>query len=252
MSGAPRDLSHFNVLITGGGSGVGFEAARLFLAEGATVTIMGRNEDKLKRAVKDLVSGNIYSFAGDVTKTEDCQKAVDAAAANGAKPVNILVNNAGVILRKTAEETSDEEWSRVMDINVTGLFYMSRAVVRQMPNDGSIINLSSTCGRFGAAGLTAYCASKGAVDQITRTMSLELAPRKITVNAVAPGAINSPMLFSEHATRALADSVVDRNEQSIPIGAVAEPQEIARSILYLAKERHITGSILRIDGGYTA
>lgn len=252
MAGAPRDLSEANVLITGGGSGVGFEAARRFLAEGAFVTLMGRNGKKLDDAVKQLVSGNVKSVQGDVSNSDDCRQAVDVAMEFGSRSVNVLVNNAGVILRKTAEETSDEDWARVMDINVTGLFYMSRAFARQLPNDGAIINLSSTCGRFGAAGLAAYCASKGAVDQITRTMALELAERKITVNAVAPGAINSPMLFSEHSSQALADSVVDRNEASIPIGAVAEPEEIARSILYLAKERHITGSILRIDGGYTA
>lgn len=250
MSAMPRDMSKANVLITGGGSGVGLETARLFLGEGARVTIMGRNAVKLDAALKNLGAG--FAFAGDVTKAEDCRAAVDAAATNGNGPVTVLVNNAGVILRKTAEDTTDEDWAKVIDINVTGLFYMSRAAARQMPNDGAIINLSSTCGRYGAAGLTAYCASKGAVDQITRTMALELADRKITVNAVAPGAINSPMLFSQHASQDLADGVVDRNEQSIPIGAVAEPDEIARSIIYLARERHITGSILRIDGGYTS
>jgi len=250
MTGEPRNLSKANVLITGGGSGVGLETARLFLAEGAKVTIMGRNQKKLDAALDTLGGG--HAFAGDVRRADDCRKAVEIAAKNGAKSVNILVNNAGVILRETAENTTDEDWARVMDINVTGLFYMSRAAVKQMPDDGSIINLSSTCGRYGAAGLTAYCASKGAVDQITRTMALELAQRKITVNAVAPGAINSPMLFSEHTTQAMADSVVGRNEQSIPIGSVAEPEEVARSILFLARERHMTGSILRIDGGYTS
>ncbi len=252
MAGAPRNLSEANVLVTGGGSGVGYETARRFLAEGAFVTLMGRNQEKLDGAVKQLLSGNVNAVQGDVSKADDCRRAVKSASEFASRPVNTLVNNAGVILRKTAEETSDEDWARVMDINVTGLFYMSRAVAKQMPNDGTIINLSSTCGSYGAAGLTAYCASKGAVDQITRTMALELAARKITVNAVAPGAINSPMLFSEHATQALADNVVGRNEQSIPMGAVAEPQEIARAILFLAKERHMTGSILRIDGGYTA
>jgi len=252
MAGAPRNLSEANVLVTGGGSGVGYETARRFLAEGAFVTLMGRNQEKLDGAVKQLLSGNVNAVQGDVSMADDCRRAVKSASEFASRPVNTLVNNAGVILRKTAEETSDEDWARVMDINVTGLFYMSRAVAKQMPNDGTIINLSSTCGSYGAAGLTAYCASKGAVDQITRTMALELAARKITVNAVAPGAINSPMLFSEHATQALADSVVGRNEQSIPMGAVAEPQEIARAILFLAKERHMTGSILRIDGGYTA
>ncbi len=252
MAGEPRDISKANVLITGGASGVGLETARLFSSAGASVTIMGRSEDRLKTALKNLSQDKLASFTGDVTSSQSAKDAIAFAAERFGAPVNILVNNAGVILRKTAEQTSDEDWAHLMDINVTGLFYMSRAAAKQMPNDGAIVNMSSTCGSYGAAGLTAYCASKGAVDQITRTMALELAPRKITVNAVAPGAINSPMLYSEHATKALADSVVDRNEVSIPIGMVAEPEEIARSIIFLARERHMTGSILRIDGGYTS
>ncbi|NNE56652.1 MAG: SDR family oxidoreductase [Hellea sp.] len=252
MQTASRDFSKDNVLITGGGSGVGFEVAKMFLAAGATVTIMGRNQNKLDVAAKELMSGNIYAVQGDVANSSDCDQAVQFASEAGSMPVTILVNNAGVILRKSAEDILDLEWERVMKINVTGLFFMSRAAARQMPDGGVIVNLSSNCGRYGAAGLTAYCASKGAVDQITRTMALELAPRKITVNAVAPGAINSPMLFSEHGDPDLAKTVIDRNIETIPIGAVAEPEEIARAIIYLAGERHITGSILRIDGGFTA
>ena len=112
--------------------------------------------------------------------------------------------------------------------------------------------MSSTCGVVGAAGLAAYCTSKGALNQLTRTMALELADKQINVNAVAPGAINSPMLFSEHATQAAADSVVERNQSSIPIGDVAQPEEVARAVLFLATERHVTGTILSFDGGYTA
>ncbi len=252
MAGEPRNFVGSNVLITGGGSGVGLETARLFLAEGANVTILGRSQEKLEVAALSLSSDRVAVFSGDVKLSQTAKDVVAFVAKHFGSPLDVLVNNAGVILRKTAEETGDDDWAYLMDINVTGLFYMSREVAQQMTNGGTIINLSSTCGRYGAAGLTAYCASKGAVDQITRSMALELAPRKITVNAVAPGAINSPMLFSEHASQGLADSVVERNTASIPIGSVAEPQEIARAILYLAKEKHITGSVLNIDGGYTA
>lgn len=247
-----KDIENSNVLITGGGSGVGLEAARLFLGRGAKVTIMGRSRDKLEDAVKSLNSNDVTIYSGDVSSSSDADGAIEFTSGKWGEPVDILVNNAGVILRETAETTSDEDWARVMDVNVTGLFYMSRAAAKQMPYGGSIVNLSSTCGAYGSAGLAAYCASKGAVDQLTRSMALELAPRKITVNAVAPGAINSPMLFSKHNDKQMLDSVVMRNEDSIPIGAIAEPEEVARAILYLASEPHITGSILRIDGGYTA
>ena len=166
--------------------------------------------------------------------------------------MDILINNAGTILRSDASNTSDSEWQHVMDTNLNGLFYFSRAFANQAHDGGAIINVSSTCGQVGAAGLAAYCASKGAVNQLTKTMALELAGRKINVNAVAPGAINSPMLFSQHQTQELADSVVERNRNSIPIGEVAQPQEVARAVLFLASERHITGEIMAVDGGYTA
>jgi len=139
-----------------------------------------------------------------------------------------------------------------MGVNVTGVFNASRAFAKAASVGGTIVNVSSTCGQVGAAGLAAYCASKGAVNQLTRTMALELAPRGITVNAVAPGAINSPMLFSEHQDPKMAETAIDRNIATIPIGSVAEPEEVARSILFLAREPHITGIILNVDGGYTA
>ena len=165
---------------------------------------------------------------------------------------DILINNAGVILRKTAQETSDEDWAHVMQVNVTGVFNFSRSFAQHAKSSGAIVNVSSTCGQVGAAGLAAYCASKGAVDQLTRTVALELAPRGITVNAVAPGAINSPMLFSQHDDAKMAETAVERNIDSIPIGSVAEAAEVARSIMFLAREKHITGTILSVDGGYTA
>ncbi len=244
MAGSPRTLENKTVLITGGGSGVGLECAKLFASEGAKVIITGRTEAKLMTACQDISNDCQYAVC-DVTNS----KAVNAIFS---QTVNILINNAGTILRKTAMETSDAEWASVMDTNVTGVFNASRAFAQQDIDGGAIVNVSSTCGQVGAAGLAAYCASKGAVDQLTRTMALELAPRNITVNAVAPGAINSPMLFSKHDDKAMAETAIERNLDSIPIRAVAEPQEIARAILFLARERHITGTVLSVDGGYTA
>ncbi|WP_034387227.1 SDR family NAD(P)-dependent oxidoreductase [Hellea balneolensis] len=240
MAGDPRSLDGKTVLITGGGSGVGLECARLFSEKGAKIFLVGRTEAKLKS------TGHAY-FAGDV---RDSQTAIGAFKQAG--KVDILINNAGAIHRGDARDTQDDDWQFVMDVNVNGPFYFSREFARQNMDGGAIINVSSTCGQVGAAGLAAYCASKGALDQLTRSMALELAPRKITVNAVAPGAINSPMLFSKHSDPKQAETVVERNEDSIPIGSVAEPQEVARAILFLAQERHITGTILSVDGGYTA
>ena len=177
---------------------------------------------------------------------------MEAAQEAFAAPVEVLINNAGVIVRRDAVDTSDDEWRAVMQTNVDGVFYLSRAFAQQLVYDGAIVNVSSTCGVVGAAGLAAYCTSKGALNQLTRTMALELADKQINVNAVAPGAINAPMLFSQHATQAAADSVVERNQSSIPIGDVAQPEEVARAVLFLATERHVTGTILSLDCGYTA
>jgi len=249
--GEAREFKDKAVVITGGGSGVGLETAKLFSAAGAHVFIVGRNREKLAAAC-ETIGGNTAYLAGDVSRPDTAQAAMGTCQDHFGRAADILINNAGVILRKTAEETLDADWEHIMGVNVTGVFNFSRAFAKQCVGAGAIVNVSSTCGQVGAAGLAAYCASKGAVDQLTRSMALELAPRDITVNAIAPGAINSPMLFSQHESQSLADTVVERNIETIPIGRVVEPSEVARSILFLAREQHITGTILSIDGGYTA
>ena len=253
-NGQPRDFSGRVVLITGAGSGVGLACARVFAARGAKLLLVGRSAEKLEAAAAELAETRAQTAicAGDVTDSAFATTAMEAAQEAFAAPVEILINNAGVIVRRDAVDTSDDEWRAVMQTNVDDVFYLSRAFAQQLIYDGAIVNVSSTCGVVGAAGLAAYCTSKGALNQLTRTMALELADKQINVNAVAPGAINAPMLFSEHATQAAADSVVERNQSSIPIGDVAQPEEVARAVLFLATERHITGTILSVDGGYTA
>ena len=253
-SGQPRDFNGRVVLITGAGSGVGLECARVFATQGAKLLLVGRSADKLEAAAAELAETRAQTAicAGDVTDSAFATTTMEAAQKAFAAPVEVLINNAGVIVRRDAVDTSDDEWRAVMQTNVDGVFYLSRAFAQQLVYDGAIVNVSSTCGVVGAAGLAAYCTSKGALNQFTRTMALELADKQINVNAVAPGAVNSPMLFSEHATQAAADSVVERNQSSIPIGDVAQPEEVARAVLFLATERHVTGTILSLDGGYTA
>ena len=253
-NGQPRDFSGRVVLVTGAGSGVGLACARVFADRGAKLLLVGRSAEKLEAAAAELAETRAQTAicAGDVADSSFATTAMEAAQEAFAAPVEILINNAGVIVRRDAVDTSDDEWRAVMQTNVDGVFYLSRAFAQQLIYDGAIVNVSSTCGVVGAAGLAAYCTSKGALNQLTRTMALELADKQINVNAVAPGAINAPMLFSEHATQAAADSVVERNQSSIPIGDVAQPEEVARAVLFLATERHITGTILSVDGGYTA
>ncbi len=242
-------------IISGAGSGVGAACTKAFAARGSHCVLIGRDRQKLKATASKLArddGAEILICAGDITESAFSDDALSRVIKQlGVAPID-LVNSAGVIVRRTAESTTDDEWQRVMTTNVDGVFYLSRAAVKVAPPGSSIVSVSSTCGQVGAAGLAAYCASKGAVDQLTRTMALELASRDITVNAVAPGAINSPMLFSEHDDPSMEASVVTRNESSIPMGRVAEPEEVAAAIVFLSEQRHITGTVLSVDGGYVA
>lgn len=252
-NGDQRDLAGLSVLITGGSSGVGLEFAKQALEQGAKIMLLGSDPVKLNRAVETLPESQVAIYAGDVSDSETADGAIKSCREIFSQPTSILINCAGTILRETAANTSDQDWDRVMRVNVNGVFYFSRAFANQSDlESGAIVNVSSTCGQVGAVGLAAYCASKGAVDQLTRTLALELAAKDINVNAVAPGAINSPMLYSKHNEGVADSDVSQRNIAAIPVGALAEPQEVARAILFLATQRHISGTILSVDGGYTA
>lgn len=250
---AKRELAGAVVVVTGGGSGVGAAVAALCAQAGAVVVVSGRDADKLQQT-RERAGGAVHCVAGDVGDSAFCNRCVQEVVAQHGK-LNVLVNNAGIIRRGTAAETDDAEWAEVMRTNVDGVFYMSRAAVQAMTaagQGGAIVNTASTCGLVGAAGLAAYCTSKGAVVQLTRTMALECAAQRITVNAVCPGAIEAPMLFSAHSDGSDAEAVRARNRAAIPAGELASAEEVARAIIYLACEPHITGSMLSIDGGYTA
>ncbi len=251
----PQEPQQHLTMITGGTRGVGLECARLFLERGDRVLITGRHQQPLQEAADHLGISDrqrLGLLCGDVGQPGFASDAMNFTQKQMDAPVSRLVNNAGTILRRNACDTTDDEWRKVMRVNLDAVFYCSRAAAQQMPDGGAIVNISSTCGQVGAAGLAAYCASKGAVDQLTRTMALELASRSITVNAVAPGAINSPMLFSGREDTADDAEVKQQNIEQIPLGVLAEPEEVARAVVFLATERHITGEILSVDGGYTA
>ena len=164
----------------------------------------------------------------------------------------MLINNAGIIFRGDTYETNYQSWKEVIDTNLNGVFYFSREVASQMDDGGAIVNISSSCGSRASAGLAAYCTSKAAVNMLTKSMALELASKRINVNAVAPGAINSPMLFSNHADGASNMVIREQNISAIPLGALAETEEVARAVIFLCQETHITGEIMALDGGYTA
>ena len=237
----------------GAASGMGAASARELASRGATVELVDLNGEGASR-----VAGEVNAeepFVGDVSDSTFCQATVEAVATRHGR-VDILVNAAGTIHRADALGTDDEQWQRVMSVNVDGVFFMSRAAVAHMARQrsGSIVNFGSIWGGVGAAGTTAYCTSKGAVHQLTRAMALDHVEQGIRINAVAPGEVNTPMLAAEREVPPTPEDLQALADATIPLKRLAEPEEIARVVAFLASDdaSYITGEIVHVDGGYTA
>jgi NAD(P)-dependent dehydrogenase (short-subunit alcohol dehydrogenase family) len=246
------DLSGKIAVVTGGGSGMGAASARRLAAAGAAIVVVDRNETAAQDVAAELGG---KAIVGDVADSSFCQSTIDRAVAE-LGGLDILVNAAGVIVRAAAVDTTDEEWERIFSVNVRGLFSMSRAAVPAMlaSGGGSIVNFGSVWGTVGASGVAAYCATKGAVHQLTRAMALDHARDGIRVNAVAPGEIDTPMLSSERTeppTRAYLDDLADR---TIPMGRLGRPEEVAEVVAFLASDlsSYMSGAIVPVDAGYGA
>lgn len=246
------DFTGKTALITGAASGMGAATAREFRAAGGQVVIVDRNEQLAAQVAGEIDAGP--PLLGDVSDPAFCAHAVETALQRHGR-LDVLVNAAGIIVRADALGTSDEQWQRVMNVNVNGVFYMSRAAIGPMKQQGHgvIVNFGSIWGSVGAAGVVAYCASKGAVHQITRAMALDHARDGIRINAVCPGEVNTPMLASERSQPVTAE-LMQRIAQSVPAGRLAEPVEIARVVLFLASDAasYMTGALVNVDAGYTA
>ncbi|MDE0210160.1 MAG: SDR family NAD(P)-dependent oxidoreductase [Boseongicola sp.] len=250
------DLLGKTALVTGGTSGIGAATARVLAEAGANVVVAGRNEGAAKALCNEISREDrraTYAL-GDVADPDFAAPAVGVAERRFGG-LHVLVNAAGAIVRGTAEGTSDEDWNRVLSVNVTGTFFMSRAAIPALRRSGggSIVNLGSTVGLVGCPNLAAYCASKGAVVNLTRAMALDHAHESIRVNAVCPGAVDTPMLVSGRGD-AVPDQVREANRASIPQRWLPGPIEIANAIAFLASDlsKHVTGTALPVDGGFTA
>ncbi len=240
-------------LVTGGASGFGAEIARAYAREGAKVVILDLNKDGAEAVAKEAGDGAI-AVAGDVTKKSDIdaavKKAVDAFGA-----LDIVVNNAGWTFRnKPLMEVTEEEFDKVFAINVKSIFLMTNAVVPQMRKQGSgnIINIGSTAGVRPRPGLTWYNGTKGAVNLMSKSMAVELAPDRIRVNCVAPVIGETALLES---FMGVPDTPENRAKflATIPLGRMSTPSDIANACVYLGGNESIfiTGVILPVDGGRT-
>jgi NAD(P)-dependent dehydrogenase (short-subunit alcohol dehydrogenase family) len=246
-------LSGKIAIITGGALGIGRATALLFAREGASVVVADVNQEAGRRVVEETVraGGSGFFEAVDVTLAADCRRLVESTIRDLGR-IDILFNNAGIIRRSTVIDLSEENWDRVMAVNVKSIYLLSREVIPHMEKQGagSIINTASGWGLAGGAKAAVYCASKGAVVLLTKAMAIDHGPR-IRVNCICPGDTDTGMLRAEAAQigeetgRFLADAA------KRPLGRVGKPEEIAQAVLYLASDASsfVTGTALVVDGG---
>ena len=234
------------VIVTGGARGMGASHARGFIAEGANVVIADVVDQEGQSLVDELGGRAIFSRL-DVTSEADWAATVTAAE-NAFGPVSVLVNNAGIVHFARIADTEPADWSRVIDINLTGTYLGIRALVSSMrkAGGGAIVNISSGAGMSGAFGLGAYVASKWGVRGLTKTAALELARDKIRVNSIHPGATRTTMAAQPDVEAVMAASV-----KHLAVPRIAEPEELTRLVLFVASDEasFSTGSEFIADGG---
>jgi meso-butanediol dehydrogenase/(S,S)-butanediol dehydrogenase/diacetyl reductase len=237
-------------IITGGGSGIGKAIALAFVREGAQVVIGGRDSKKLD-AARAEIGGDCLAVSSDVRSASGVQKLVSAAVEKF-KHINILVNNAAVLLPGTAESLSEEDFDQTFQINVRGLWLMSRGVLPHMRagGGGSIINIGSVLSMVGARNRVACSASKGAVVAMTKAMALDHAGENIRVNCICPGIVATEMVAKFNTDEAGRKQRLALH----PMGRFGQPDDIASAAVFLASDESgwTTGSVLTIDGGYSA
>ncbi len=251
------DFRRKRVLITGGTSGMGEACAASFVKAGARVVISGRDRDKARAIMKRCggEQGSIAFVGGDIGLREKCDLIVTEAAGI-LEGLDIVVNSAGIIYHATAEETTDEQWLQTMNVNVNGMFYICRAALPHLKSSkGTIINIASDAALTGSHHLTAYCASKGAVLQMTRAMALDYAAAGVRIVPICPGDVDTPMLRGEFRDRGLdAEAGLRESAQAVPLNRVCSAQEVADMVLYACSDsaKFITGYPLVLDGGNRA
>jgi NAD(P)-dependent dehydrogenase (short-subunit alcohol dehydrogenase family) len=241
-------------LITGGASGIGRATALLFAHEGAAIALADVNADAGRRVADEITQsgGRVFFYTVDVTRAADCQRLVERAIREFGR-IDILFNNAGITRRATVLDLSEEDWDRVMAVNVKSIYLLSREVIPHMQKagGGTIINTASGWGLVGGAKAAVYCASKGAVVLLTKAMAIDHGPQNIRVNCVCPGDTDTGMLREEAQQLGEENSRFLAEAAKRPLGRVGTPEEIAQAALYLASaaSSFVTGTALVVDGG---
>lgn len=233
------------VIVTGSSRGIGKAIAYAFAQEGHNIVINGRKPIS-EEQVQELsqFDGEVLTCIGDISDPDFAQQLIkDTKKQFGS--IDVLVNNAGITRDNLLLRMSEEEFDQTLDINLKGTFYTTKAASRYMlkQKSGSIINLASVVGQIGNAGQANYAASKAGIIGFTKSVARELAPRGITVNAIAPGFVESDM------TDVLNDKVKETIMTQIPLSRLGQPEEVAEAAVFLSKQKYITGQVLNVDGG---
>jgi NAD(P)-dependent dehydrogenase (short-subunit alcohol dehydrogenase family) len=243
-------------IVTGAAGGIGRAVVRLLLARGYAVVAEDISPKVRELARQPAAAGKVMALEADVALTESAQGAVDLAISTFGR-LDLLVNNAGLFLRKPTEQCTDEDFDALMATNVRGAFIHAREALPSLEQTrGSIVNLASISGLVGMPGQTVYAMTKGAIVQLTRQLAVEHAHRGIRVNAVAPGAVDTDFVANARDAAADPDPAGSRASaiSQHPMGRILDPAEIAEAIVFLASPAAsaITGAILPVDGGYVA
>jgi NAD(P)-dependent dehydrogenase (short-subunit alcohol dehydrogenase family) len=244
-------------LITGGGTGIGRAIALAFAREGANVAVAGRRLKKLGEVTREVekAGGKGLAIECDVTRAGDVERAVRGTAERFGR-LNVLVNNAGTLSVSTVEGVSEEEWDRVMTVNMKGPFLVSRAVLPEFRKcgGGAIVNISSILGLIAMKDRAAYCASKGGVTLLTKAMALDHAHENIRVNCICPSIVETELVKGLFDASEQGQALRKSRLSSIPLGRFGRPVDVAEMAVFLASEESswLTGAAIPLDGGLSA